>query len=334
MRKLLTRRNLLVAGLVLLVVLWWWRGKQAEVQKTASLQRVVTVSRGQVELSLQVSGEVKADSRATLNYPASGKVAYMGVKEGDVVKKGQLLAYLDPGDLQAAERKAYYTYLAADTYAKLIEDQVKGHDSDETFTQKNSRVTAQTSRDSAYDTWLTTRRTLQNSQLVAPFSGVVTSVTATAVGDTASIADGISLVDPTSLYFSAEVDESDVGKVTESQKVEVSLDAFPKQKFEVNIGEVGFVSGISSTGATIYPVKLVFKKEDMPRLRLGMNGDAKIVLAVKENVLKLPVEAVVEGQVNPEGKDAKKVPVQVGLEGDTEVEIVSGLNEGAKVILK
>jgi len=287
-----------------------------------------------VILSITVAGEIAADKLATLNFPAPGKLSYMGVKVGDQAKSGHILAALDPGDLQTAWSRAYYAYVAADANAKQIEDLVKGHDSDESFAQKTERTAAQTTRDTAYDTMLAAQRAINNSKLVAPFNGIVTNVTATAVGDTVSVADGVTVVDPTSLYFSAEVDESDVGKITMNEPVTVTLDAYPGETFSAAISEIGFVSQLSSTGATIFPVKIKLDSSATSKLRIGMNGDATIILNTVKNALSLPVEAVVDGQVTLAQKPEKQADVKTGLEGDALVEIISGLNEGDKVVIK
>ena len=333
MRKFLTKRNIVIAVVLILLTGWWWNGRRAVDKKNGSV-KTAGVTRGEVVSYLSVSGQVKADQQAILNFPAPGKLSYIGVKEGDFVKSGKLLASLDLGDLQTAWNRAYYQYLAADANAKLVEDQVKDHDKDESFVQKNSRVAAQTARDMAYDTMLAAQRAINNAKLTAPFEGIVIAVTATTIGDTVSVTDGVTVVNPKNLYFSAEVDESDVGKISQNQKVEVNLDAYPDEKFTANIGEIGFVSQLSSTGATVYPVKLRFPPEVLTRLRIGMNGDAKIILAVKGNVLKLPVEAIVDGEVILADQDKKKVKVVTGLEGDTDTEIVSGINEGDKVVIQ
>jgi RND family efflux transporter MFP subunit len=334
MRKYLTKRNIIIAAIAILIVGWWWRGKQAAVQKAASAEKIVAVFRTDVVSSITVAGEIAADKQAILNFPAPGKLSYIGVKVGDQAKNGHILAALDPGDLQTAWNRAYYTYIAADANAKQVEDAVKGHDSDESFAQKTARTAAQTARDEAYDAMLAARRAINNSRLVAPFDGIVTNVTATAVGDTVSVTDGVTVVDPTSLYFTAEVDESDVGKITLNEPVSVTLDAFPGENFSATISEIGFVSQLSSTGATIFPVKIKLDKSATPKLRIGMNGDADIILVVRKNVLSLPVEAVVDGKVTLSDKEAKQTDIKTGLEGDTLVEIISGLNEGEKVVIK
>jgi HlyD family secretion protein len=145
----------------------------------------------------------------------------------------------------------------------------------------------------------------------------------------------VTIVDPESLYFSAEVDEQDVGKVAVGQAVKVKLDSFEGQVFSGTIADIGFEAQTSSTGATVFPVKMKFEKEALEKLRIGMNGDAEIIFEVKENVLKLPVDAVVDGEVvQKSGDEEKTVKIETGIEGETEVEIMSGLNEGDKVLVK
>jgi len=332
MRKFLTRRNIIIAILLVLAVGWWWRSKNSK--KNGVEIKTATVQRGEVVASITVSGEVKALKQAALNFPASGKLSYIGVVEGEKVKKGELLASMDLGDLQAAEVKAYYTYLAYDAAAKKVEDDLKGKGASENFTEKSTRVTAQTNRDIAYDAWLTAQRAVRNAKLWAPFAGVITAVTISAVGDTIGLTDGVTVIDPASLYFSGEVDESEVGKIEIGQSASINLDAYADQDFAGTVDEIGFSSTLSSTGATVFPIRIKFSEDILHKLRLGFNGDATIKLARVENVLKLPVDAVIDGQVILPGKEETKKEVETGLEGETEIEIKSGLNEGDIVVVK
>ena len=330
MRRFLTRRNIIIAVIVLVVGgVGWWRSNAAKKKAEAEI-RVVQVERGDITEALSVSGKVAADKMAVLNFPAAGKLAFVRASEAQEVARGTWLMGLDTGDLKATETRGWYAYLAADANAKVVEDEVKGHDKDETFDQKNSRVAAQTARDSAYEVWLTARRAVDNSILKAPFAGITTGITTKAVGDTVGVADGVTVVDPTSMYFEAEIDESDVGQVYAGQEVKIKLDAFENDVMTGEIAEIGFVSELSSTGATVFPVKITMSIDRT--FRLGMNGDADIVLGKASGVLTLPLEAVVDGEVEREGGD--KVKVETGLESDTEVEIKSGLNEGDKVIIR
>lgn len=331
MRKFLTKRNIIIVILVVVAILVV-RGKMNSDAKAKAAIKYATVVRKDVESSLALSGKIASDKVAKLSFPVPGKLAYVGVAEGDMVTMGKALLALDTGDLAAAEQAAYYRYVAADANAKQVEDSVKGHDGDETFAQKTARVTAQTGRDMAYDAWLTARRAHYNATLYAPFAGVVTQLTSNVVGDTVGVADGATVVDPTSLHFEAEVDESDVGKIEVGMPVSLALDAFAGQKISGTVKSVGYTTRISSTGATVFPVDIQVMSDIQKKFRLGMNGDADVILGTAKNVLTLPVEAVVDGQVNlVDGKQAK---VKTGLEGVTEVEVIEGLKEGDKVVIK
>lgn len=241
------------------------------------------------------------------------------------MKRWQTLAGLDLRDAQAAQMEVYYKYVAADANAKLIEDQVKGHDADESLIQKNTRVAAQTARDTAYEAWQVAQRAVRNANLTAPIDGIVTNATVTVTGDTVGVTDGVTVVDPASLYFATEVDETDVGKVSVGLPVKVALDAYPGREFRGEIEDIGFVAGTSDTGATVFKVRVKLPGD----FRVGMNGDAAIVLKEAKGVLALPVESVKNGKVTLES--GKKMEVQIGLAGDSYVEVGGGIGEGENV---
>ena len=215
-----------------------------------------------------------------------------------------------------------------------MEDDLKDKGASENFAEKSTRVTAQTNRDIAYDAWLTAQRAVKNARLWAPFEGVVTNVTVSAVGDTVGVTDGVTVVDPASLYFSGEIDESDVGRVEKGQTVIINLDSYEEREFTGKLEEIAFSAQISSTGATVFPIRIILDLPGVQNLRLGMNGDANIILETKTDVLKLPIEAIVDGRVLLPGKEMKKIGVETGLEGESEIEIKSGLNEGVEVVIQ
>jgi len=332
MRRFLTKRNGILLALVLVGIFMWQRN-QAQKKAVAEVKTAM-VTRRDIVGSITVAGKVTAQRMAVLNFPAPGKLGYVNVASGQTVQKWQALAGLERGDLDTAVTRAWYQYLAADAAAKKVEDDMKGKETTETFAEKNTRVAAQTTRDMAYDAWLSAQRARRNSNLVAPFDGVVTSVTATAVGDTVSVTDGVTVVDPASLYFETEVDESDMGKIREGMETEVELDAYEGVVLKGRVTQIGFETRLSSSGATVIPVKVLIAAPADKPLRLGLNGDATLILERRANVLTLPFEAVVDDKVTLPGKEAKKVDVQTGLESDDYVEITAGLNEGDLVVVK
>jgi len=331
MKKWLTKKNIILLVAVLVVGGGWLIRKQNQSRKDIAVKEV-TVEKKDITSVLTVSGKIVADKQVSLNFQTMGKLGFVRAKVGDEVKMGVVIAGLDTGDLDAAVTKAYYSYLAADANAKYVEDTLKGHDNDESFIQKNTRVAAQTTRDTAYDTWLSAQRARRYAYLVAPFNGVVTSSTISGAGDIVGVTDGMTLVDPKSLHFQAEVDESDVAKVKPGQTVALFLDAFPDEKFIGKIKSISFLAKVSSTGATVFETDVEVPGEAGLMFRMGMNGDADIEMASASGVLTLPIEAVVDGKVTLVGGEL--VEVKTGLEGLSDIEIREGLKEGDKVLVK
>ena len=331
MGKSMRRRNIAIAILILVVGAGWWLWMRSKSNNNKNT-RIVSVEKGDVVRTLALSGKIKAEKEAHLRFLSPGKLGYVKAREGDEVKKGTAMMGLDVRDLAAAETAAYYSYIAADANAKQVEDEVKGHDNDETFVLKNKRVAAQTVRDKAYDTWQSAIRAKNNASLIAPFDGVVARVTVNVVGQAAGVTDGVDVVDPDSLYFEAEVDEADLSMVTIGKKVKVELDAYPDKEFEGEIKIIEFVAHISDAGATVFSVRVKISEEDIEILRVGMNGDATLVVSEAKNVLKLPIEAVVDGEAEMEGGGKRKV--EVGIEGDDLIEVKVGLKEGERIVIR
>jgi membrane fusion protein (multidrug efflux system) len=329
MKKWFTKKRLIISGIIVVIAFVGWRWFAG--QNQGPEYSLVSPERKQLTDLLSVSGQVDAKKKAVLRFPAPGRVAYVGFSDGETVAQGKLIMSIDTGNLQSAVTESYYRYLAADANAHEVEDSVKNHASDETFAQKNDRVTAQTARDIAYDNWLEAKRNLRDAYLYAPFAGVISSMTANSVGASVSVTDGVTVVDPQSLYFTIEIDENDLGKIQPGQKVMVDLDAFDED-FEGEISTIGFETILSDSGATVLPVKVTVPVTWASRLRLGLNGDADIVLQVVDDALVLPIDAVKGNEVILE--NGEKRQVEVGIVTDTEIQIKSGLSQDEKVRLE
>ena len=128
------------------------------------------VEKGTVEEQLILSGEVKAVEHVELYFSTSGKIIWVGVKEGKIVKKGQALAKLDTTQLNADYQRALSDLRSAEATVQKIHDDVKNHSSDETFTQKETRTTAEVAKDKAYEAVKKAEDNLKNATLIAPFS--------------------------------------------------------------------------------------------------------------------------------------------------------------------
>lgn len=318
----------------LIVLLFLFSRKPKIVVETAS------VVRGDIVESVSASGEVDAKEKADLTFQGSGKLIWVGVKEGDTVKKYQAIAKLDTILLNATYQQAINSYASLNAAAQKAEDDVKNHSTDETFAQKSTRVAAQVARDNAYDAMKAAEQSLKFATITAPFSGVVTSANPAFAGSNVTPLNAVySIVNPETFYFSTEVGEIEVSKVQVGQKVTLILDAYPEENFESVVESVGISSVVTSTGGTGYKVKIALPKREGINFRLGMNGDAEIIINMFKDVLSVPSDSVIEEDSGnyvwvAEGKSVRKVKVELGASSLDRYEIKEGLEEGDTVLVR
>lgn len=295
------------------------------------------VSKGNLVLSVSTSGDVSADQFSQLTFPSGGKVAKVSVKAGDKVKKGQLIASLDTVPLVAAYQQALNNYRNYQAAAESTVDSLKDHSKDETLAQKATRTAAEVARDNAYDSVKAAQDNLSNSILYAPFEGIIDTVNPSSPGiNVMPGAANYTLVNPDTVYFDAEVIETDLPNIAVGQTVKIKLDAYPDQDFEGKVESIGMVAFISSTGGNAYHVRVSFPGNEGQKIKVGMGGDAEIIYDTVFDTLKVPAFAVVSEPTNyvwviQRGR-AKKVNVEIGRSSIDETEVKSGLSEGETVI--
>lgn len=145
----------------------------------------------------------------------------------------------------------------------------------------------------------------------------------------------VQLGDLSRMYVLASVDETDVAKVEVGQTVDVSLDAYPDELFDGVVTRID-PQTVVDQNVTVIPVTVEITNPDA-RLKPGMNATCQFILERKEGVLKVPTEAikdqdgkytvmVMKGGVQTERR------VEVGIAGDENTEIVSGLKAGESVV--
>jgi len=290
---------------------------------------------GEVREELVLTGEVKALDSANLQFNTSGKVAWVGVKVGDQVKKGQALMKLDTTKLSSAYQIAAANYRAAEANAQEVLDDVKGNDSDETFEQKNDRTAAETARDKAWDTLLSAQKDLDEATLVAPFDGIASILNSESSG--VNVTAGtvqIVLVNPETIYFLVNADQTEVSTFSVGDNAEIALDAFDGENIQGAVSDVSIAPNPAESG-TVYPIRVSFNADNSTnKYKLGMTGDVKFILSSKDNVLYAPSKYV---KTDREGKylltngGADKIRVETGIESEDRVEILSGISEGTKI---
>ncbi|MBP6989329.1 efflux RND transporter periplasmic adaptor subunit [Candidatus Shapirobacteria bacterium] len=339
-RHQFARHPLMMAVLILIIAggTYWFFS-----QKPKNGIRTALVTKQNLTETISASGEIKAENQAELVFTAPGKVAWLGVKEGDMVKRGQALASMDKFLLNVAYQQAAANLRKFEASLDNIHDQVKNHDTDEDFATKDKRTNAETNKDFYYEAVRAAEYNLKNSTLISPISGTVTTVSGISPGEnltaTSLGSNVIKVVDFNTLVFEASVDEVDFRKITLGQKVDVLLDAFSDKKIS---GEVIYISREGKktiTGGTVIPVKIKLTS-DQEKLAVGLGGEAEFVVNQKDNVLTVPREFIKnDGRNNyvtirQDNNSFIEVPVQVGLTTITDSEIIGDIKEGQEVILQ
>lgn len=245
--------------------------------------------------------------------------------EGKSVKAGDVLARLDDTEEKAnlAELEARRALLKNDV------DRVTGlyKLNATTKTALDQAVTALQEYDARIDA---RRQKIADLVLRAPIDGVVLRRDGQ-IGDMAGTAVNDALFwvgKPKPLRVNADVNEEDMPRVKLGQKVLLRHDGFPGQSLEASVGEITPKGDPQTKTFRVY----LALPDDTP-LRIGMSVEANIVIAARENALVVPAEAVVSGAVDRVVDDRiQRTPVKTGVRGVRLIEILSGLEEGARVV--
>jgi len=177
---------------------------------------------------------------------------------------------------------------------------------------------------------------LADTQLVAPFDGVVTAVYL-AAGEWAT-GPAVELTDTSSLQVVLDVDEVDIGLVSLGQHTRVTLETWPDEEFE---GEVVRIDPTGSTQTEIvtYQVHVRLDPGDRP-VRAGMTANAELITSERDGVLLVANRAItVDRQESKyyvhrvDGETISKIEVTIGLRDASYTEIKSGLQEGDSVVI-
>jgi HlyD family secretion protein len=178
---------------------------------------------------------------------------------------------------------------------------------------------------------------LQDASIIAPFDGTVARIDGK-IGEviTAGAKTTIALLSPSGFQIKADIPETDIGDVTLDDPVTIVIDALPEENFEGQILEIDPAETLVD-GVVYYRVKILFVNPSI-KLRSGMSGDATIQTAKKGDVLHVPQRAVITKNGDKivrvlDGEEIIETKVITGLRGsEGEIEIISGIKEGDKVI--
>jgi len=303
----------------------------------------VEVKREDLKEELSLSGKIEAEEKATLRFQTSGRLTWVGVKEGDEVKKYQTIAILDQRDLKNRLDKYLNTYAKTrnsfeqtkdDNWNDQYDFSESVRDSAERVLKNNQYDLENAVLDVEYQ-----KLAVELSSLWTPIEGIVTYVSSPHAGvNITPTGAEFEIVNPETLYFSATAEQADIVNLFEGKKGKIVLDAFPSDKeIEGVIYYISFTPKEGETG-TVYEVKLKMEKDPiLEKLRLEMTGDLNFELKEKKNILAVPSRFVKKSNgkeyvITEKNNRTEKVFIKTGVEIDGKTEILSGIDEGDFII--
>jgi len=174
----------------------------------------------------------------------------------------------------------------------------------------------------------------ERTVLRAPFAGVVSQINIEVGALAAPGLPAIEITDVEPLELTVQVDEVDVGQIQEGMAVRVELDALPDVLLPAKLTRIA-QTGNSSGGIVTYDVEIALEGQD-ERARVGMTAEATIVIEEKQDVLVVPNLYIrldrrsgraFVNVLRPDDR-IEEVEVTLGLRGQEDSEILSGLEEG------
>lgn len=293
------------------------------------------VARKDLKEELTLSGKIEAEEKVVLRFQTAGRLAWVGVKEGDYVKKYQAIASLDQRDLKNRLQKYLNTYVKQRLSFEQTKDDYwqKQFDLSETIRKKAERILEQNQYD-LDNTVLDVEYqnlTIEYANLFTPIEGIVTRVDVPYAGVNITPAQAeFEIVNPKTLYFSATADQTEVISLKEGQKGKITLDAYPDEEIDGEIYWISFAPKAGVTG-TVYEIKMKLQTEKP--LRLEMSGDVNFITKEVKNVITIPQNYIKTDKngnfVNllNNGKKEKRY-IEKGDEIDGQIIIKNGLKEG------
>lgn len=288
---------------------------------------------GKITQSISASGVTESANFVDLSFITGGRLAYVGVKKNDQVQAGQTIAALDQRTLLKNMNNALQDF----SKQRNIFENTKEDNKNKVLDDELRRILENNQYDlnKALNSVELQQLAIDQSVLISPISGVVTRADSEVAGINITAQNVYTIADPVHLNFNVDVDESDIGKVVLNQPVSVTLDSYPDSPLKLNVSAIDFTSHKSETGGTVYTVKAQLPENTDNKYRIGMNGDAEIVLAQKQKALLIPISSITDETsvyVKNDNKYEKR-KISLGLQSETEAEVLSGVTTDDEIVL-
>ncbi|WP_219835640.1 efflux RND transporter periplasmic adaptor subunit [Paenibacillus sp. R14(2021)] len=261
-------------------------------KETAAAPVVATtrVIKGTIDVHVSGTGSLAPVDKETIKSSEQGTVEKVNVKEGDVVKKGDVLLTIEGEDnsdkIKSEELNLQSKLLdLQDTQTKLK----TATDDSSIDSLKLNLKKQQLSIDQSRDTIADLQDSGEGGSITAPFDGTVSALAA-AAGDSLNPSTELMVIaNYNKLQMVVGIDELDIAKVKIGQTATISVEALADKSFTGKVTKIAD-EGTSSNGVASFDVTVALDKG--VGLKSGMSAEASVEIEKKENTLMLPIDAV------------------------------------------
>lgn len=322
------RKKIIIWIIVIAAIIgavFYFRSRKPKTEYSTEEARKVNVIQ-----TVSVTGEIVSENQVDLAFNTNGEVKEIYADVGDKTRNGQLIASEDTSglliDFKEAEKDiAYQKKTLANMKRRKAAYNREQEDAQRALVEKAKLALEDIEKQ------------IREKSIYSPIEGIIIRKNIEAGEMATANAAVFTVAEEGKLILESNVPESDIIKISVGQKANMTLDAFPSSEiFEAEIFKIEPASTVIQD-VVYYKVKLRITNSDS-RFKNGMSADIDIKTAEKSDVLAVPARAIkMEGNKKYveilKGEITEKKFIKTGLEGDEGlVEVVSGLNEGDKVI--
>ena len=345
----MTRNKKIIAVIIVLLVAFsfFYEGNEEAIKVIATQPDIRNVEQ---TVSNTRAGTIDACRRSKMSPAMGGQIATLAVDEGDMVEKDQILLELwnkeTKARVKAAERSSEQACIIS---AKAQRDADRANELfSKGLTSEEAKEAAVTNAESgtaacnaAKAQVEVNKASLERTQLIAPFSGIVAEiegelgeyVTPSPVG--VATKPTLDLIDNTCIYIKAPIDEIDAPEVVAGLKSRITMDAFGQKEFPATVRRVApYVLDLEKQARTV-EIEAVF---DNPQefLLPGYSADITIIIDTSEATLSIPSQALMAGGfvylINSDNS-ISKTEIEVGLSNWQHTEVLGGLTIEDEIVL-
>lgn len=354
---------IVIISLLIVIALFVWLKQPKPIPVLIAIvdkgdvQRTVTNTR---------AGTLKACRRAGLSPSIGGQIALLPVKEGDIVKKDQILLEMWNDDINAQISLSKSEILASKSRIKeacviakvaqreanrLMVLRKKGLSSDDASERavgeaKARNAACQAAKSSAEVSKAklsVALAALARTKLKAPFDGTVAEITGelgefvtpSPIG--VATPPAVDIIDTSCLYVLAPIDEVDAPEIKANMPANISLDAYNKQYFKGKVRRIApYVLDREKQARTVdIEVNFIIENENHNMLP-GYSADVEIIIDSHSNVIRIPTEALLEGQkvfiYDKDNKSIYEKEIKTGISNWKYTEVIDGLEAGENIV--